>query len=74
MDWDDWSGGLLPVSNEMYMVVTSMELQEDVTQVPSFKDKILKAIISNEEVLFYWCILSAPGKLNRKLKKSYLGL
>ena len=73
-------GGLLHVSNEMYMVVTSMEvlihqeLQQDVTQVPSFKDKILKAIISNEDVLFYWCILSAPWEVEPQIEEKLLRL
>ena len=71
-------GGLLHVSNEMYMIVMEVqihqELQQDVTQVLSFKDKILKTIISNEDVLFYWCILSAPWEVEPQIEEKLLRL
>ena len=59
-------GGLKHVTNMMYMVMESMELEVkkhlslDATEYPpNLKRTLLDAIIKNEDVNFYWAMLSA---------------
>ena len=67
---EDWvrglnHGGLIYVTSEMYQVICAMEmelrphLQSDLSQLTHFKQNALESIMVNEDVLFFWSILSA---------------
>ena len=70
-DSSDWikavnRGGLNQVSDMMYMVVVSMELEvkkylslEAVEYPPDIKTTLTDCIMKNEDVAFYWAIVSA---------------
>ena len=68
---EDWvknidRGGLKHITNMTYMMFESMEIElrrhlriADMAHGSGIKDKVKTEIVSNEDVRFYWCIVSA---------------
>ena len=73
---EDWvmaidRGGLKHISNMTYMMFEAMELEfrshfvvSDVQQSSQMKCKVKSEIESNEDVLFYWCMLCAEWEVD----------
>lgn len=66
---EDWTnlidrGGLKHVNNVMYMLMATMEIEvrQHLPRGPTtenLKEKIMENILKNEDVMFYWALLSA---------------
>ena len=71
-------GGLINVTSEMYMVICAMEielrphLQKDLSHISHFRHSIVESIMVNEDVLFFWSILSAPWEVETEIEQELL--
>ena len=60
-------GGLIHISDDLYQVFVAVELEvrsffriEKAHELtPSNEEKILQSVLSNEDVLFFWCLVSS---------------
>lgn len=71
-------GGLINVTSEMYMVICAMKielrphLQKDLSHISHFRHSIVESIMVNEDVLFFWSILSAPWEVETEIEQELL--